>query len=238
MTAESGVRADLERYRELVSNRPELFVNPPEDGFTILLDDESIRAAEDAATATGSPRASLGVGVVYEDEYVVLLRDAVSFPDGRLGTYIRVVGHSAEPTGVGVLPIHDGKILLVRHFRHATRSYHWEIPRGFRVGGMTAEEAARQELQEELGIARCDLTPLGIVHTNTGLMSESLALFAASADSAGAPNRHEGIDAVAALTVPELEDMIRQGEVTDSFALAAYGRARVLGLLPATTSSA
>ncbi|HEX2195970.1 MAG TPA: NUDIX domain-containing protein, partial [Actinomycetota bacterium] len=151
MTPESGGRAELARYRELVLQRPELFVNPADGGFTILLDEQSIGAAEEAA-----PGSSHGVGVVYEDEYVVLLRDAVAFPDGRLGTYIRMVGPRAEPTGVAVLPIHDQKVVLVRHFRHATRSRHWEIPRGFWIEGLTGEQVARQELEEELGISRCD----------------------------------------------------------------------------------
>lgn len=232
MTAERTAPADLARYRELVSQRPELFANPSKGGFRILLEEESMHAAEDTAAESSVPGASRRVGVVYEDEYVVLLRDAVAFPDGRLGTYIRMVGHRAEPTGVGVLPIHDRKVVLVRHFRHATRSHHWEIPRGFWVDGLTGAQIARQELEEELGISRCDLAALGIVHTNTGLTSESLELFAASVDSAGTPNRGQAIEDVAAVSVPDLQEMIRRGLVTDAFALAAYARAAVLGLLP------
>ncbi|HEX2196278.1 MAG TPA: NUDIX hydrolase, partial [Actinomycetota bacterium] len=107
---------------------------------------------------------------------------------------------------------------------------------GFWIEGLTGEQVARQELEEELGISRCDLAPLGIVHTNTGLTSESLELFAASVDSPGIPNQGEPIDDVVTIAVPELEDMIRRGAVTDAFTLAAYARAAALGLWDPTST--
>ncbi|MGP3928192.1 hypothetical protein [Streptomyces sp. 8N616] len=71
--------------------------------------------------------------MVYEDAYVMLLRDPVRFPDGRTGTYIRSVSAMQEP-GCVVLPLLGGEVVLLEHFRHATRSWHWEVPRGFGPG--------------------------------------------------------------------------------------------------------
>ncbi|MGP3954118.1 hypothetical protein [Streptomyces sp. 7N604] len=64
-------------------------------------------------------------GVVYEDAHVMLLRDPVRFPfpDGRTGTCTRSVGAIQEP-GCVVLPLLGREVVLLEHFRHATRSWH------------------------------------------------------------------------------------------------------------------
>ncbi|HEV2756252.1 MAG TPA: NUDIX hydrolase [Actinomycetota bacterium] len=232
MTGPPGAFA---RYAKLASERPELFANPAGSAFRILLDAEEIAAAEgaeaDRLAGRGLPREWARVGVVYEDEYVLLLRDAVAFPDGHRGTYIRFVGRDDAPSGVAVLPLHAGKVLLVRHFRHATRSSHLEIPRGFWVDGLSGTDIARRELEEEAGIAGCTLVPLGPVHVNTGLTAETLELYAALVEDGGRPSEDQAITEVVAVGVDELEELIRDGEVTDSFTVAAYARAKLRGVL-------
>lgn len=223
------------RYTTLAAERPDIFSNPAGAGFRILLDEDEVAAAEQAEgtrlAARGLPLSWARVGVVYEDEYVLLLRDAVAFPDGHVGTYIRFVGRRRAPAGVAILPLRAGKVLLVRHFRHATRESHLEIPRGFWIEGLAAEEIARRELNEETGIDRCGLVHLGAVHVNTGLTAETLELFAALVDDDGQPARHQAITDVVAVEVEELEDLVRDGEITDSFTVAAYVRAKLRGLL-------
>lgn len=101
----------VDEYEALRAARPELFRNLP-DGIEILTDPAAVAAAG---------------GVLYRDRYLTLLRDPVRFPDGREGTYIRSIGTTAEP-GCVVLPLLDGEVVLIEHFRHATRSWHWELP--------------------------------------------------------------------------------------------------------------
>ena len=64
------------------------------------------------------------------------------------GTYIRILPRRPE-SAVAVLPVLNGKILLLRHFRHSLRKWMWEIPRGFGEYGITAAENAEKELREE-----------------------------------------------------------------------------------------
>ena len=46
-------------------------------------------------------------GIVYEDEYIRLVRDAVIFPDRSRGTYIRILPRRPE-SAVAVLPVLNG----------------------------------------------------------------------------------------------------------------------------------
>jgi ADP-ribose pyrophosphatase len=142
---------------------PKLFENPSGAGFVILLDEAEIQKAEshmaEQLKAKGLPSEWAKVGIAFHDQYTMILRDAVRFPDGSLGTYIRMVGNGTP--GVIILPIYQGQVLLIRHFRHATRTWHIEIPRGFGEKDSSNEENAQRELHEEIGAKISHLVPLG-----------------------------------------------------------------------------
>src|SRR5690349_18746534 len=168
--------ANRSEYRALVSSQPELFENPPDAGFEILLDENEIRQAEDNVAEQlrkfGAPAEWAAVGVAYKDQYGLILRDAVRYSNGSLGTYIRFV---APPVpGVVILPVWQGRILLIRHFRHATRSWHLEVPRGMGFDTDVEKDASR-ELAEEIGASGVRLVGLGDVYPDTGLSNSRVA---------------------------------------------------------------
>ncbi|MEO3783779.1 NUDIX hydrolase [Actinocorallia sp. B10E7] len=213
---------------------PELFINPPQAPYEILTDPDEVagveRAVGRALADRGHPSEWARTGVVYEDPYGMILRDAVRMPDGGPGTYIRFVTPVNTP-GVVLLPVWRGRILLIRHFRHSTRRWHLEIPRGSGMPGTSPEDNARRELLEEIGAEAAALTPLGVVHPDTGLTATAVHLFHAAVDDYGPPEEHEGIDRIIPATPAEVADLIRTGELTDGFALAAYTRALLHGLV-------
>src|SRR5438552_18213950 len=137
----------LADYLAFAKAHPGLFVNPPQGGITILLDEDEIREAEKQEAqrleAQVMPAEWAKVGIVYRDQYVLLLRDAVRFPDGSLGTYIRSVEEDEHAPGVVVLPLHQGQVLLIRHFRHEKRDWQLEIPQGFGIPDLSSEESIR-----------------------------------------------------------------------------------------------
>ncbi|SEC86695.1 NUDIX hydrolase [Streptomyces sp. TLI_105] len=202
-----------ERYARLLAERPELFRNEP-GGIEIL-------TAPDAVAAAG--------GVVYQDPYVMLVRDPVRFPDGRTGAYIRAVSATAEQ-GCVVLPLLDGGVVLIEHYRHATRSWLWEVPRGFGTAGLTGEANARKELDEEIGAQVRKLVPLGEVHPDSGLTGDRVLLFAAYVDGIGRLAVGEGIREARTVPFAEAEAMIADGRITDGFTIAVLTRARLAGL--------
>jgi ADP-ribose pyrophosphatase len=72
----------------------------------------------------------------------------------------------------------DGKIAVLRQYRHPVRAWTWEIVGGG-VGEEGPEEAARRELREEIG-GRCrELVPLGTHYLSVAsLTSRSYAFLA------------------------------------------------------------
>jgi len=220
-------------YSELLSQRPADFDGPP-DGVRIAVDGEEIASIEievgQRYAEKGWPQEWAQVGLCYRDPYLRLLRDAVVFPDGYRTIHHRVLSNS-HPSGAAVLPVHGERIVLIRHFRHPTRKWHWEIPRGGIEPGQTAEQAARAELREEIDAVAETLIPLGEVHGSTALISGAVALYLARISRPGQSPIHEGIAGCLEVTIGDLERMISDGEITDSFTLAAIFKARLVRLV-------
>ncbi|CAE6883088.1 NUDIX domain [Vibrio sp. B1FLJ16] len=88
--------------------------------------------------------------IVFQNNYATLYNDDVIFPSGSKGKYLRFEWNS--PYGVMVFPRdNQGRILLVKNFRHENRSWSWEIPKGFGEKNLTPIECAQKELLEETG---------------------------------------------------------------------------------------
>ncbi|MFF7155300.1 NUDIX domain-containing protein [Streptomyces sp. NPDC008139] len=234
-------RARLAAYDELRALRPELFENPPGAAVEILLDsadqDEVTRQTAELAVAFGLSEDVGDIGVVYRDPYLRLVRDAVRFRSGRLGTYIRAVGDTAIG-GAAALPVlSDGRIVLLHHFRHATRAWHWEIPRGFGDAGEGGEATARREAREELGCEVREVVHLGAFASDSGLSAIADQLYLARVDAedfSEEPDEgalEEGIARRLALTPEAFHAMLVDGAISDGYTLSAYGLATARGLL-------
>ncbi|MEV6671852.1 NUDIX hydrolase [Streptomyces sp. NPDC051162] len=213
-------------YDRLRADRPELFGNDP-GGIDILLDPDAVEEARRSAGCGEDEQ----VGVVYADRFVTVVRDAVRFPGGSLGLYVRMLSTATGP-GAVILPLvgADG-VVLVEHYRHATRAWHWELPRGMGLPGAPGAETAARELAEELGTPPTELIPLGRVHPDSGLLGDHVELYAARVERVGALDAAEGIRRAVTLPWPEVAAMIADGTITCAFTIAALTRARLRGVL-------
>jgi len=220
----------LNRYKQLKRNYPNLFVNPP-GCLHQIIDEESIIKVE-------SNRLGLKVGVVAEDQYFLFLRDLVinpRIPDSKPYTYDRVISkNSLDGTPlVAVLPFVGNKIFLQKIFRHATREFHWEIPRGFGQPGHSPLETAREELESEMGIRAETWTELGGIHSDSGITANYLKVFLAQDDtlSRKIPQIVEGVLKIKAFPIDEVNAMIKGGQITDSITISAICLASLLKLI-------
>jgi len=199
----------------------------------ILLHEAEIREAEAQMAqwleSKSMPAEWARVGIVYRDQYRMVLRDAVRFPNGLLGTYVRIVRDGVP--GVIVFPVYQGQILLIRHFRHSTRTWHIEVPRGYGEEGSSGEENARRELKEEIGATISRLVSLGQAYPDTGALSEYNDFFYAEVETYGAIEADEAIVELLPTPIPEFERMIRENEIEDGFTVTSYGLAKAKGLL-------
>jgi len=224
-------------YEEIRKSSPSLFNNS--DGLIKIIADEKEISdwQEQKRNDLKTKEKNLewaDTGVVFDDPFVVILRDLVEFPGGFRNGYIRLYNRAyleGGAAGVVMLPEMDGKLLLMHQFRHATRSWHWEIPRGFGEPGVEAEDQARAEIEEEISGEIAELTNLGLFFNNTGLEGNPIYLFLAKMSSIGEPKLKFGVDKFIWVSVSELEKMIADGDITDGFTIAAYTKAKLKGLI-------
>jgi ADP-ribose pyrophosphatase len=222
-----------ERYHALLSARPALAQNLP-GGIALVTDPAAIVRIENEMaerfSARGVPRAWAHAGIFYEDPYLMVLRDAVIFADGKPGLFHRAIAHHDGPTGVAILGRYRGDFILVRHFRHPTRSWHLEIPRGAIDSDQTAPQMAHVEISEEIGGTIGSLLHLGLLHGASAFMRHSVVLVYAELESIGTPALGEGVAEIIRVAPSDLERMIRDSTITDSFTVAAVYHARLRGL--------
>jgi ADP-ribose pyrophosphatase len=217
----------MKNYLRLAEEKPDLFGNA-NALFKIITDISEINAW------SKKDKNSAQIGIVFDDPRIVILRDLVEFPGGYRNGYIRLYNRAyleGGAAGVVMLPEKDGKLLLIQHYRHATRMRHWEIPRGFGKPGVDAVTQATAELEEEVGGKVGQFVSLGTFYNNTGLEGNPINLFLARMASVGEMEIQEGIENPIWVSVSELEKMIADGEITDGFTIAAYTKAKLKGLI-------
>lgn len=211
-------------YIELMQNAPEIFGGGSGSGeILIITDPQEILETEK----------ELGreVGIVYEDAYIRLLRDAVIFPNHKKGTYIRILSKNSA-SAAAVLPVSDGKVFLLRHFRHSLRKWVWEIPRGFGESGLTAAENAGKELWEETGISQAKMQEIGRVCPDSGISGDLISVYLAEIspeENFEVKDEEEAISGWKVFTQEELRELIKNGELTDGFTLSALSLAWLSG---------
>lgn len=178
-------------------------------------------ALESSARTRLSP-----LGLVYRDDYIFIVRDAVRFPSGAIGTYIRIFTSSEKVGGVCIVPIYRGKVTFIRQFRHATRSWHVEIPRGFAEPGATPQQNAARELTEEVGVESKNWHSLGYIFADTGLIGSSIAVFAAEFDEHPTAFGDTGQAELLLADWDEIDNMVAAELIDDAVTLAALAKYR------------
>ena len=221
----------IAQYFELLKRRPELGRNLPDAGIEVLTDLTSIELAREAARQTreshGQDTSDLRVGVLATDPYMTIMRDAVRFGNGGYGLYNRIF----ENSSVAVLPLIDGQPVIIRVFRHGLRQWSLEFPRGGVETGEIHEQAVRRELKEEIGANALELIDVGEFTPGGSTLAIRSRLYVAQIDEVRALDRAESISEAMTLSVPNLEKMIRDGEIIDGFSISLFARARLRGLV-------
>ena len=123
-----------------------------------------------------------------------------------------------------VLPVlEDGRILLVRQFRHALGRYTLELPAGkLDKPGEPFEECARRELEEETGYIAEQLEFLLFVNTSVAFMDEKIGVYLARDLKKGEVHWDEDEElGVEAWDLEDLKQLNKKGEMTNAMTVAA-----------------
>jgi ADP-ribose pyrophosphatase len=159
--------------------------------------------------------------VVRKSTYMEFVADTIETPDGR--KHLRdVVIHPGAVTVVALRA--DGRILLVRQYRHAAGRVLLELPAGTldRLADGSIEDpavAGPRELSEETGYRAANWRRLGGFWTAPGFATEHMTLYLAT-DLTPDPD-HAGPDPderllVESLTLPELLARVENDEIHDA----------------------
>ncbi len=156
--------------------------------------------------------------IVFHGKVFGVRRDEVEEPGGVHATR-EVITH---PGSVVVLPIFDeGRILMIRQYRHATRQYLWELVAGRIDHGETVKHAAARELREETGYSAAKYHEFLNFYPTPGFLEERMHLLLAKGLKSGKaePEADEKIISHA-YSVNELKIMIQRGELKDGKSIA------------------
>lgn len=124
--------------------------------------------------------------------------------------------------GVVCVAVHDGRLLLARHWRFATDSYEWEFPRSMGVKGLTAGAVAEAELLRETGVRASSRRILQSVHADSCKLRDSIAVVELAVDDVSAEAADDADSRLVWLSEEEVEEMIAAGDIMDCITLAAY----------------
>ncbi len=152
-------------------------------------------------------------GVVCDGNFLKVERDRITLPDGSI-TQREFIRH---PGAVVILPLlPDGRVLLERQFRYPNSQVFIEFPAGKIDPGEDHLACAKRGLEEETGYTAAKWRFVCTIHNAIAYSDEHLELFLAEDLSAGEQKLDEGeFLETFSVTVPELLEMVRRGEITD-----------------------
>ena len=171
---------------------------------------------------------------VFDGPIISLVRDTVAMPGG--GDSVRDVVH--HPGAVGIVALDDdGRVVLLKQYRHPVGAYLWELPAGLRdADGEPPLETAKRELAEEVQLAAQHWSLLVTDYSSPGFSDEQVIVYLAEGLSKadlpeGFEAEHEELDmTVERVPLAEAVQWVFDGTVRNA--------AAVVGLLAAAQARA
>lgn len=171
-----------------------------------------------------TPDVTLRSETVHEGKLLTVRVDTVRLPSGNERGREVVV----HPGAIALVPLlDDGRVVLVRQWRHAVGQVLLEVPAGTREPGEDPAATAARELAEETGYTAREIVPLGAFFTAPGFCTENIHVYLATGLTAGdaTPEDDEGIT-LAHLPLADLPAAIARGDIRDAKSIAAVAMAQ------------
>ncbi|HEY6135697.1 MAG TPA: NUDIX hydrolase [Rubrivivax sp.] len=148
-----------------------------------------------------------------EGGYLTVRRDTVTLPDGTQATREFV----AHPGAVAVVPIlDDGRVVMVRQYRHPVGKVLVEFPAGKIDPGEAPFTCAVRELAEETGYRAREWARAGVFHNAAAYSTEGIEIWFARGLTPGVQALDIGeFVEVCALSEAELDGLALAGDLPD-----------------------
>jgi len=129
-----------------------------------------------------------------------------------------------SPDWVAIIPITpDGRMVLVKQYRHGSREISLEPPGGLVKSGQSAEQSGLEELEEETGYRSDEVELLGWLYPMPALFSNKFWVYLAR-DAVPTGRKHpdetEEVETVL-MPVQEVKEAIRIGRINCAVMVAA-----------------
>jgi ADP-ribose pyrophosphatase len=159
------------------------------------------------------PERVLSSRTIFEGNILTLRVDEVEAADGHRSTR-EVVEHAGA---VGVVCVHNGDLVLVRQYRHATGEVLLEIPAGKLSAGEDPQACAARELIEEVSLRPGRLEHLATYYTTPGFTNEKFYLYFTDdvVEESGTSDEGEVIE-VERRPLHDLRILLASGEIKDA----------------------
>jgi ADP-ribose pyrophosphatase len=156
--------------------------------------------------------------VVFTSRVFDVRREEVVEPAGLKATRDFI----EHPGSVVVLPVfRDGRILMIRQYRHSAGQYLWELVAGRRDGDETFAHGAHRELQEETGYTARSMRQLCDLFPSPGFLREKMVIFLAQGLEAGPANPEPDEKITSRIfLLRQVLDWIRRGKICDGKSIA------------------
>lgn len=155
---------------------------------------------------------------VFEGRVFSVAVETITLPNGhRLDA--EIVRH---PRSVVIVPIDDeGRVILIRQYRHAVGRWLWELPAGSTDPGEDEHAAAARECHEEIRLVPSKLERLGAFFPTPGYCDEEMVFFGATGlrePGPGDVDAHADADEEIeprAFTFADAHALVASGEIAD-----------------------
>lgn len=138
------------------------------------------------------PYQTLKRKIVLENPWFQLQQNDIKLPNGTQTVY-HVLN---KANAVWIVPVlSDGRVVLINQYRYPINEWCLEVPAGGIPPDTTPQEAARQELKEEIGGTAQSWTFLGAYWTMNGLGDEKAYLYLATGVELGTM-QHEATEII------------------------------------------
>jgi ADP-ribose pyrophosphatase len=171
---------------------------------------------------------TLSTREVYANPWMKVHEDEILRSNGHRGIY----GVVEKDDAAIILPIEPeydggkGRVWLVEQYRYPVKERYLELPQGgWEMSEVDAEELARGELREELGLEAETMTYLGYLWIAYGFTRQKHHVFVAMGLSQAEkdPDPEEHDIEVRTATIEEFESMLLDGTIRDNCTLATWG---------------
>jgi ADP-ribose pyrophosphatase len=155
--------------------------------------------------------------IVYEGRVFSVEAARRRFPNGEEHA-VEIVHHAPS---VVLIPVQgDGRVIIIKQYRAPLDRETWEFPAGRVNPRERADDAARRECEEEVGLVPHSLEQVAALYSTPGFCDEQMIFFLASdlrtppPDSTHKPDPDEDIE-TRIVTVTDVRKMVAQGEIVD-----------------------